>query len=180
MNTSEFLLDIERAGQVARPNKTARLFFELSERALSPDNRGSLVAQSSYEEQIAFHRMNKDIMGRASRTLRYKLEESYPFIKIRGTWFVSIPRLFTYLLRAREVLAQYKDLHIRAVYAVVQLAQSYIDEYRALSDALTPLYYENHDEYQKKMSGLYEQHLMEQQTIFDALNEKTPDAVTRG
>lgn len=145
-------------------------YRNLSAKAFDLRGIKSLVAYSNFEEQTAFHKVHVRYMNsdKVEGSLKNKLEDRYPFIKIGGRWKVSIPKLFLYLLASRQLLAQFHDENMESVYKGIQNAQKYLDDVRELDKKLTPTDFDNLETYTEKQRELYENYLTEQLPLFRA------------
>lgn len=157
-----------------QPNKHAVNFFNLAKRCLSEGARNGLAEYSSYGEELSFHKLHIELMKRSKDRDRERLADYYPFIKLKGKWCVAVVRMYNYLISAQHAIATFEDEHMQSVFDAIQAAKKYTEEYKAMDEKLTPHDFDNWEEYQEKLSRLYEEHMMVQASIFGRLSAVTP------
>lgn len=149
-------------------NKHVKHFVELSMRCLML--KGDLISQSCYEEEIAFHLFHKRFkeMTKSNRLIN-KLDDRYPFVKIEGKWFVSLPKLYLYLVDARSLLYKTKVETLVKLGDIVLKNMNYIESARELDRKLHPNDHTDYDDYCDKLGKMYRDHMTEQKSLFEAL-----------
>src|SRR3990172_7855538 len=102
-------------------NKTAKLFKALAQKAFD-FRTGSIVADSSFDEMIAFTRLHNHFleMKFVSEKTKGILRDRYPFLKVGGRWRVSIPILYLYLVAARHPIGTFENSDMVDVYVMTQ------------------------------------------------------------
>lgn len=149
-------------------SKVAKDFRELSKMCLVNPKGAKILQQVGDELIVSFHRMNNklltgmDCKGGEETLLR----NDYPFVRVSGLWYVSLVKMYMYLMHSRRLLAQFEDRDIVACYDGIQAASRYYDAYKLLDQQLKPKQYQNLEEYTEKQTELYMQYQSEQLSIF--------------
>jgi hypothetical protein len=128
-----------------------------------------IVEKLGEDEELAFHIMHKKFMSESVGHVRDALADSYPFVKLNDRWYVSVPKLYIYLMKARRVIAKSEHPAMVTVYNSIQAASRYYDDWKMLDKQLTPTGHIDYEDYTKRQAELYQNYLMEQLTIFGDL-----------
>lgn len=152
--------------------KALHTFLELAKRTVMPQSIKNLVTESSFDEQIAFHKVHERLLEHCrNERERSSLEVSYPFVKIGGRWHVSCINMYMYLLKARPALLATNNLVMKRVYRAIQEQDQYNNNVRELYDKLSPKSFEDYKSYQSQLTILYENHLSKQLELFSQVQE---------
>lgn len=144
---------------------TAKCFLAVCQNAyVKPPSE--VLVRAHEDEETAFHIMHKTFKEKSWDKVKIDLDDSYPFIKVGGRWFLSIPKLYIYLFRARRVLAMSDHPAMVTVYNAVQRTSKYFDEWKALDLKLTPKGAIDYEDYTKKQEELYKDYCADQLKIF--------------
>lgn len=156
-----------------KKNKLAVNFFSLAHKALVPHKSSGIVFDSTYNEEVSFHRLHLRFMEmcrerntKSSNRQCNLLEERYPFVKINGRWKVSSTKLYLYLIACRSLIASFEDEIMQKVHDAIQNAQKYYDEYKDVENKLQPHCHEDYAQWMEMETRAYENYMMKQKSIF--------------
>jgi hypothetical protein len=167
-----FLLSAQRE-KAMRSTKSLDVFVELAKDVLSFDKIKLLVIDSSFEEQIAFHKVYLRFLELSlTEKERASIEMAYPFVKVGGRWKMSVPAFYVFLLRTRAVMSRIGNKKLFTVYTAIQRVDRYNEETRELYKSLQPKVFENYQEYQDGCRLLYEEMMTQQASIWEELERR--------
>lgn len=153
-------------------------FTELAKRTLHPKHICELVAKSSFEEKVSFHKVHERLLAQdISETLKSKMDEWYPFVKVGGKWRFSCARMYMYLFYSRHALLKTNNELMYSVHDAVVNMCNYHDDLKRLNERLTPSQWQNLDEYNKLTSKIYEDAMMVQTSIFETIDRQVERGV---
>jgi hypothetical protein len=156
-----------------RSTKSLDVFVKLSKDVLSFDKIKLLVIDSSFEEQIAFHKVYLRFLELSlTERERTSIEMAYPFVKVGGRWKMSVPAFYVFLLRTRAVMSRIGNKKLFTVYTAIQRVDRYNEETRELYKSLQPKVFENYQEYQDGCRLLYEEMMTQQASIWEELERR--------
>lgn len=148
-------------------NKIASDLRKLAARAYMNTWSGKVLETTTEREQIAFHRMHRVFLRKCTKDRqKVAIEDRYPFVRVDSVWYVSLPKLYCYFFGIRNLLAQFEDKDIQAIYSGIQSASRYYDKAKELDLKLTPHGHIDFEDYRQKMADLYREYQTEQMTIF--------------
>lgn len=134
-------------------------------------SKGELIKKSSHREEVDFHLMHNEFIKRAYDGIeRSFLDERYPFVKLKGAWYVSLPKLYLYLFSARRIISTFSDEHMVALHEGIQNSQRLYDETREKYDQLVPSGCMTFEEFNREEVRMYEEYLTVQMNIFDVID----------
>lgn len=162
----------QRSGKVKR-TKDMQNFLEMCLQCLSTKGVNELVQKSDYDRQLSFHKVHLRFIEIARQRNDHRtadiLDDRHPFVKVGGKWHISNVKLYLYLVAARPLLAKIGNPDLTAIYEAVQASQSYIKRAKELDKQLSPNTWVSYEDYQIRLQQLYEEHLIEQGSILDRI-----------
>lgn len=144
-------------------------FVNLAKRTLNPESIKSLVIESSFEEQVAFHKIHERLLELSTNKRVILMSNRYPFVKVGGKWKFSAIAFAMYLDAAMPAMLKTKNEKMIAVHDICQSRRKYLEQAMEVFDKLQPTTAELWQAYQQEQTRLYENYMARQLSIFESV-----------
>lgn len=150
---------------MSQKERNSQTLMDLVRMTYTELRKGGLVVEASTEQQIVIHQLAKYL----GIEWNFQNADSYPFVRLGGTWHLSLPKLYLFFHRARGPIGERVDNPtMKLLYDAIQLAQKYVDEVKALNDRLSPRDFSNYEQHQEMEKELYTQYMTKQLALLSS------------